>query len=106
MNRCRTQLIQQSHRETGTVQLLSVREVAAILNCSQSFILARARRGELTGYRMGRLWRFSREAVDNYIGLCEVQPSPKSGTAKRVVKNTAVGLPILTRLAAERGIKF
>ena len=88
------------------MQLLTAREVAEVLNCSQSFVLERARSGELIGCRMGRLWRFSREAVDNYIGLCEVRPSPKSGTSKRVVKNTVVGLPILTRLAAERGIKF
>lgn len=85
---------------------LTVKDVAKMLNCSETFVLERARSGELIGCRMGRLWRFQKEAVENYINLCEVRPSPKVGRPKKIVKPTSAGLPLLTRLAAERGIKF
>lgn len=88
------------------MKLLTVKDVAAILNCSHSFVLERARSGELIGCRMGRLWRFSQGAVDNYVQLCEVRPKAKGGLPRRVVKNSTVGLPILSALAAKRGIKF
>lgn len=47
--------------------LLTVKEVAAILKMKPNFVRGVANSGDLVGVRMGRHWRFTREAVRDFI---------------------------------------
>lgn len=93
-----------------TEQLLTPKQVAEILQCSQSFVLERARKGELVGNRIGGpkrpRWRFERSAVEAYIQQSEYQPTSIDRPTPKPLIKPAVGLPLLDRICAKRNIKY
>ena len=51
------------------VENLKVGEVAKLLRVSRDTVYRLAARGELPGRKVGRIWRFPRAAIDEY--MCE-----------------------------------
>ncbi|MGK5557666.1 helix-turn-helix domain-containing protein [Actinomadura kijaniata] len=55
-------------------------EVAQVLRLSVSGVRTLAKRGELTGYRVGREWRFLRRDIAQLLGLTAADPAvPQQG---------------------------
>ena len=52
---------------TTTPDVLTVGEVAAFMRVSRETIYRLAARGELPGRKIGRIWRFSKDAIQKYI---------------------------------------
>lgn len=50
-------------------QVLTVQEVAVLLRVSRDTVYRLAARGGIPGRQIGRIWRFSRDAIQEY--LCE-----------------------------------
>ena len=48
-------------------KMLSIRELARYLGFSEITIYRKAANGELPGMKIGRSWRFPREAVDEWV---------------------------------------
>ncbi|HEY7418943.1 MAG TPA: helix-turn-helix domain-containing protein [Ktedonobacteraceae bacterium] len=48
-------------------EILEPKEVAALLKVSVRSITRLAEKGELTGFKVGDLWRFQRSDVEAYI---------------------------------------
>jgi len=61
---------------TTTTGVLTVAEVAVFMRVSRETVYRLAVRGELPGRKVGRIWRFSKDAIQDY--LCE----PKNHEAK------------------------
>ncbi len=51
----------------GTPILLTVRQVAGILQWNRFTVLKKAERGELPGFKLGRAWRFRQEDIVRWI---------------------------------------
>lgn len=49
-------------------QLMTLAQVADILQVSQRTVFRLIERGELTGAKVGREWRFTREDLEIYLG--------------------------------------
>lgn len=49
------------------VEMMTVDQVARITRVSPETIYRLARRGELPGRKIGRIWRFPREAILEYL---------------------------------------
>ena len=47
--------------------VLTVGEVAAFMRVSRETVYRLAVRGELPGRKIGRLWRFQKEAIQDYL---------------------------------------
>lgn len=50
-----------------TPDVLTVGEVAAFMRVSRETIYRLAARGELPGRKIGRIWRFTRTAIEGYL---------------------------------------
>lgn len=50
-----------------TPDVLTVGEVAAFMRVSRETIYRLAARGELPGRKIGRIWRFSKDAIQEYV---------------------------------------
>lgn len=86
------------------MMLLTVKQVAERLNCSESFVYNIARAGKLTGLRMEGMWRFSPSAVDDYIEKSTHAPTELQ---KPLTKRPSLSrLPMLAAAAKKRGIKL
>ncbi|MGD8452831.1 MAG: helix-turn-helix domain-containing protein [Phycisphaerae bacterium] len=55
-------------------------EVAGLLRVSLATVYRLAARGELPAHKVGRVWRFQREAIANFALK---SPGPSSGDASR-----------------------
>ena len=49
------------------LSLLTVEDVARFLQLTPATVRSMARRGDLTGVRLGRVWRFDRRTLENDI---------------------------------------
>ena len=56
------------------LEMLTVDEVAALMRVSRATVYRLTTRGQLPARKIGRAWRFSRNALEAY--LCERTPSP------------------------------
>lgn len=87
--------------------LLTVKQVAAKLNCSETYVIDRAKSGEIPSHRFpGKhrdMWRFNEEEIDGYIESKRHEPKAAPKAKRKVVK---AATPILSQLAAKRGIKI
>ena len=52
-----------------TASVLSPKEVAVLLGASEDSVYRMFHAGQLPGYRVGRLIRFRRAAIDAYMGV-------------------------------------
>jgi excisionase family DNA binding protein len=59
--------VQVMERIDGEPKVYTIEEAAAILKVHPRTINRLLERGELRGFRVGRVWRISREALDAYI---------------------------------------
>ena len=48
-------------------EVLTVRQVAELLQVSPDMVYRLAANGELPGRKIGRIWRFTRTAIDDYL---------------------------------------
>lgn len=87
-------------------KLLTTKQVAELLSCSQTFVLDRARSGELIGSRLGSHWRFTQSAVDAFLVRCEYVPVESKAKKPLAVIRPNASLPILDRLCAQRKIEY
>ena len=56
-------------------QIMTADQVAELLQISRDMVYQLATRGELRGRKVGRIWRFSREAIDEFMrGGVEERP--------------------------------
>jgi len=62
------------NRETSTGQLLTVNEVAVYLRIKQATVRAMARSGKLEAIKVGRLLRFKKSMIDEYIQGHTIKP--------------------------------
>jgi excisionase family DNA binding protein len=53
--------------QTGTTEILTVREVAAYLKLPVSTVYRLAERRDLPGHKVGRQWRFHRSVLDDWF---------------------------------------
>ena len=94
--------------------LLTTKQVAEQLNCGETFVLERARAGDIAGYRLkgdGKrsVWRFSQDAVDAYLRECQAKTdSPVVEVAKQHNrrKRTSPAPSLLMQEAAKLGIEI
>ena len=49
------------------IELISITEVCEILNISRNTAYSLLKRGELEGYKVGRMWRIPDKSIWNYI---------------------------------------
>jgi excisionase family DNA binding protein len=59
----------------GWPQVLDVRECAAFLRISEQTVRSLARRGELPGRKIGKGWRFSQEALLEWLNTHKSTPA-------------------------------
>jgi excisionase family DNA binding protein len=57
------------------VRLLTVREVAKILNIPPSSLWYKARKGTVPCMRVGKSWRFSPTAIEQFIAQADFKPA-------------------------------
>ncbi|MCH8147438.1 MAG: helix-turn-helix domain-containing protein [Planctomycetes bacterium] len=58
-----------------TLEILTAKELAKLMRVSPDTIYALAARGELPGRRVGRIWRFPKDAIETYIRE-QISPLP------------------------------
>ena len=65
-----------------TSQVMTLDELAAYLKISKSTIYKLAQNGRLPGQKIGKQWRFAKQAIDNWLaegGLQNNQSSQNKG---------------------------
>lgn len=63
-------------------RVLTIDELSAYLKIAKSTLYKLAREGKLPGHKVGRHWRFHREAVDEWLGKSR-RPSRGQGGDKQ-----------------------
>ena len=63
-------------------------QVAELLQISRDMVYQLATRGELPGRKVGRIWRFSREAIDEFMreGVAE-RPSRRAEACENATES-------------------
>ncbi len=56
-------------------RVLTIDQLAEYLKLPKSTLYHLARRGDVPGQKIGRHWRFHKEAIDNWLGQKHVQKS-------------------------------
>ena len=51
------------------IKLVSVKELAELLNMSPIWIQRQAKAGKIPGHKIGRVWRFVPEEVIKHLGI-------------------------------------
>jgi len=59
------------------MRLLTARQVAEMLQVSEETVRRLARRRVLRGHRVGGMWRFHPEAIDEYLFGAGSTPTPR-----------------------------
>lgn len=63
--------------------VMTIAELSKYLKISRSTLYKLAQEGKLPGQKVGRHWRFHREAVDEWLGKSRRPPRGRSGGDKR-----------------------
>lgn len=69
-----------------TKSLLTVKEVASILNCSPSTVYAKAGRGEIPSLKLGGMLRFDPAEIEEWIKKGRRKPADIDKLAKGMLK--------------------
>ena len=68
-------------------QIMTTRELAKYLKMHEVSILKYANKGIIPAKRIGRVWRFEKEAIDHWIAggqnALEAKPKPEKKKAKK-----------------------
>ena len=59
--------------------ILTIDELAVYLKLSKSTLYHFARDGKVPGVKVGRHWRFHKEAIDAWIGAGQSRPASQGG---------------------------
>jgi len=51
-------------------ELMTVTEVASCLKIKPEIVRRKARGRQLKAYKIGKVWRFSKESIKNYLNNC------------------------------------
>lgn len=68
----------QGDRSTSSTTILTTKRAADLLGVSESFIKRECRNGRLNGFKVGKVWRISMEALEEYIAVCRKNQGGKS----------------------------
>ena len=68
----------------GSINIYSPKKVAEVLEVKESFAKRLLREGNLKGFKVGRFWRVTQEALDDYCASCG-----ENGNGKRKVSKTS-----------------
>jgi len=63
--------------------VLTIDELSVYLKIAKSTLYKLAQEGKLPGQKVGRHWRFHREAVDEWLGKSRQAPIPQPGGARK-----------------------
>lgn len=63
--------------------VLTITELSKYLKISRSTLYKPAQEGKLPAQKVGRHWRFHREAVDEWLGKSGQAPIPQPGGARK-----------------------
>ena len=63
--------------------VMTISELSKYLKISRSTLYKLAQEGKLPAQKVGRHWRFHREAVDEWLGKSARQPTTEAGRPKR-----------------------
>ena len=63
--------------------VLTIAELSKYLKISRSTLYKLAQEGKLPAQKVGRHWRFHREAVDEWLGKSRPAPIPQPGGARK-----------------------
>jgi len=63
--------------------VMTIGELSKYLKISRSTLYKLAQEGKLPAQKVGRHWRFHREAVDEWLGKSARQPTTEAGRPKR-----------------------
>lgn len=63
--------------------VLTINELSKYLKISRSTLYKLAQEGKLPAQKVGRHWRFHREAVDEWLGKSRHAPIPQPGGARK-----------------------
>lgn len=66
----------------STQEVLTIKQVAEFLQVSTDTVYRLATSGELQGRKIGRIWRFPKDAIENYIRELTGNTSHRDETAK------------------------
>jgi excisionase family DNA binding protein len=85
--------------------LLKTKDVAAILNCGQTYVLELARSGRLRALKLGSHWRYRSEDVEAFqrASVYEADASPQS---PKKPAPSVPGLPLLESICQRRGVRL
>lgn len=73
-----------SKRRAGPVDsVLTIDELASYLKIAKSTLYNLAQEGRVPGQKVGRHWRFHREAVDEWLGKSRRPPRGRRGVDKQ-----------------------
>ena len=81
-----------------SLETLTGNEVAQILRISRDTVYRLAARGELPGRKVGRIWRFTRKAIENYLsedtGAGSLRDSNGNGPTSHKLAPVAKGIAL------------
>lgn len=58
-----------------SVAIMTVKEVAEYLRIDESTVTRLAKRGDLPGKKVGYLWRFNRDVIDEWLRMSRKEPT-------------------------------
>lgn len=81
-----------------TREVLTVKQVAEFLQVSTDMVYRLAARGELPGRKVGRIWRFTRTAIEDYLsedtGAGSLRDSNGDGPTSHEAAPVATGIAL------------
>lgn len=63
--------------------VMSIGELSRYLKISRSTLYKLAQEGKLPGQKVGRHWRFHRDAVDGWLGKVAASPTAQTGGSEK-----------------------
>ena len=71
-------------------EILTVQDVCEYLKIAKPALYRYVRSGELPGFKMGKMWKFDRQAIDNWVQTKLVEDTEtRSKGAKKKNRKTA-----------------
>tara|TARA_R110002020_G_scaffold469629_1_gene694811 strand:- start:343 stop:543 length:201 start_codon:yes stop_codon:yes gene_type:complete len=61
-----------------TANLMSLQQVAKYLLLSERTIYMWAKQEKIPAYKLGSMWKFKKESIDEWVESCRVGPPPDS----------------------------
>ena len=70
-------------------QIMTTNEIAEYLKLHPITIIKYAREGKIPATRIGRVWRFDKEAIDQWIALAQNNSERDKDILRRILKKSS-----------------